>query len=142
VPETKTVTKPEYTVECEEFCVPGPSTRTHVCDECGHKKIVYTPNCGEVRTRKKLVKKDVKTKVQKYKWVVEDLCPSCAQKCDTSPAPDALPAPKPEQIERGSAAQNGPPADADATALAGGPTNKALIGPDVRRWLPIVFGKQ
>ena len=86
VPDTKKVTKIEYECECEDFCVPGKSTRCVSCDECGKRKIVYTPTCGEVRTRTKLVKKEKVTKVPICKCVVEDLCPSCAKQCSASEA--------------------------------------------------------
>ena len=78
VPSTKKVTTPEYKCECEDFCVPGPSQRTVCHDECGRKKIVYTPTCAEVRTRKKLVKTENTKTVPTTKWVVENLCPKCA----------------------------------------------------------------
>jgi hypothetical protein len=87
VPSTKTVTKTEYSCECEDFCVPGRSLRTVCHDECGKKKIVYTPTCGEVRTRKKLVKKETSTTVPTTKWVVENLCLRCASQKTSEPAP-------------------------------------------------------
>lgn len=86
VPSTKKVTKTEYECECEDFCVPGRSLRTVCHDECGKKKIVYTPTCAEVRTRKKLVKKETSTTVPSTKWVVENLCPRCAGQKTSDPA--------------------------------------------------------
>ena len=88
VPSTKKVTKTEYSCECEDFCVPGPSLRTVCHDECGKKKIVYTPTCAEVRTRKKLVKKETSKDVPTTKWVVENLCPKCASQKTSEPAPN------------------------------------------------------
>ena len=80
--ETKKVTKPEYSCECEDFCVPGASDHCVTYDECGCKKHVFTPNCATVRTRTKLVKKEVTKEVPSYRWVVEKVCPACA--CKTS----------------------------------------------------------
>ena len=92
VPSTKKVTKTEYECECEDFCVPGPSLRTVCHDECGKKKIIYTPTCAEVRTRKHLVKKETSKTVPTTKWVVEDLCPKCANEKKSEPAPkDGMP---------------------------------------------------
>jgi hypothetical protein len=87
VPSTKKVTKTEYSCECEDFCVPGPSLRTVCRDECGKKKIVYTPTCAEVRTRKKLAKKETSRNEPTTKWVVENLCPKCADQKTSAPAP-------------------------------------------------------
>ncbi len=92
VPTTKKVTKTVYHCECEDFCVPGPSTRCKVCDDCGKHHTVYTPNCAEVRTRKKLVKETKTEEVKTYKWVVESLCPNCAEK-EKSVDPNAPPPP-------------------------------------------------
>jgi hypothetical protein len=79
--EVKKVPKVEYDCECEDFCVPGPSCRSTVCDECGHKKHVYTPGCGKVRTRTKLIKKETMEEKVIYKWVVEKLCCGCEERC-------------------------------------------------------------
>jgi hypothetical protein len=91
--ETKKETKTTYCCECEDFCVPGPSDRCLTYDECGKKKWVYTPTCATVRSRTKLVKKDVTKEVPAYRWVVENLCESCANKSNSEqqqkPAPAA-----------------------------------------------------
>jgi hypothetical protein len=79
--EIKNVTVPQYDCECEEFCVPGKSKRSVTHDECGRRKVVYTPTCGEVRTRTRLVKRDRIEEVKSYRWVVESLCNSCADRC-------------------------------------------------------------
>jgi len=79
--ETKKVPKLTYTCECEEFCVPGPSTRCVECDDCGNKKYTYTPTCAGVRTRKKVVKHETTEEQPSYRWVVEDVCGACAGKC-------------------------------------------------------------
>jgi hypothetical protein len=86
VPDTKKVPKVTYSCECEDFCVPGPSQHCVVRDECGCKKHVYTPTCGCVRTRTKLVKHEEMKTVQTHKCVVEYLCPACAAKCPCDPA--------------------------------------------------------
>lgn len=93
VPDVKKTTKTVYDCECEDFCVPGRSQRCVEHDECGHRKIVYTPTCAEVRTRVKLVKQQKTEKVNTCKWVVEELCPTCAQKCtaqETSAQPSGM----------------------------------------------------
>ncbi|HEX3726515.1 MAG TPA: hypothetical protein VHV08_09750 [Pirellulales bacterium] len=94
VPITKKVPKITYSCECEDFCIPGPSDRCVVHDECGHRKHVYTPTCAHMRTRKKLVKHETMEEVQSYKWVVENLCCKCAAKtgddqASNHPAPTA-----------------------------------------------------
>jgi hypothetical protein len=87
--ETKKVPKVTYSCECEDFCVPGPSERTRVCDCDNCKKWVYTPTCGTVRTRKKLVKHEEMKEVVSYRWVVENMCPACATKTsDPNIAPE------------------------------------------------------
>lgn len=88
VPSTKKVTKPVYDCECEDFCVPGPSIRTVCHDECGKKKIIYTPTCATMRTRKKLVTTEKTKTVPTTKWVVENLCPKCSSQKTSDPAPD------------------------------------------------------
>jgi hypothetical protein len=99
--EVKKVPKTEYDCECEEFCVPGKSERCVTCDECGHRKCVYTPVCGHVRTRRKLVTKHTTEEKVTYKWIVEDLCCNCAGACDQPVRPRAPaqqpPAPPPPQ---------------------------------------------
>jgi hypothetical protein len=85
--EIKKVPKTEYDCECEEFCVPGKSERCLTYDECGKRQCVYTPVCGQVRTRTKLVKKQVIEEKPSYKWVVEDLCCNCAASCEQGTAP-------------------------------------------------------
>jgi hypothetical protein len=76
--EIKKVPKTTYDCEQEQFCVPGPSCRSTVCDECGQKHQVYTPTCAKVRTRTKLVKHETFEQKVVYKWVVENVCCSCA----------------------------------------------------------------
>jgi hypothetical protein len=86
-------------VKCEDFCVPGPS-----CRGCKHTQCVcepkpadataaqdarvrcagqlfswseWFPQCAEIFTRKKLLKRTEKVKITRHKWVVETLCPAC-----------------------------------------------------------------
>lgn len=103
--ETKKVTKPDYDCECEEFCVPGKSERCVTYDECGCRKVIYTPTCGEVYTRTKLIKRTKTEEVTSYRWVVEDLCSSCAARC--APVEPGAPrvAPLVAQQSAGSAVQ-------------------------------------
>jgi len=77
--EVKKVPKPEYDCECEDYCIPGKSICTIECDECGNRKKVYTPTCGTVRTRTKLVKKEKMVDKVFYKWEVVNLCAPCAK---------------------------------------------------------------
>ena len=94
-------------VQCEDFCLPGPSKPgckhcEEVCTECDDKKEDKkddkgphgTPTkfvwrdwfpgaCGKVYTKKKLMQKIVTKKVPGYKWVVEDLCPDCELKAES-----------------------------------------------------------
>lgn len=79
--EKKKETTVEYTCECEDFCVPGPSKKCgvkkeHACDG-HHRTILWQPTCARVHTRKKLVKKEVTKEVPDYKWVVEEYCCVC-----------------------------------------------------------------
>ncbi|MEX2113516.1 MAG: hypothetical protein WD845_10035 [Pirellulales bacterium] len=89
VPDVKKITTPVYDCECEEFCVPGKSECCVGCDECGCRKLFYTPTCGKVRTRVKLVKTNETTEVKTFKCVVEDLCPQCVQQCGATLVPTA-----------------------------------------------------
>ncbi len=89
VPEVKKVTKPVYDCECEDFCVPGKSECCVGCDECGNRKLIYTPTCGRVRTRAKLVKKTETKEVKTFKCVVVDMCARCAQQCNAQPVATA-----------------------------------------------------
>jgi hypothetical protein len=86
--ETEKVPKTTYDCACEEFCVPGPSKRTTVCDACGNKHQVYTPTCGKLRTRTKLVKHETFEEKIVYKWVVEDVCCQCAAQVGEGGAAD------------------------------------------------------
>ena len=83
--ETEEVTETKFDCECEDFCIPGPSEKCGVERECdckGHHgkscRTIWKPSqCAEVRTRKKLVVKEGKKEVPKYRWVVEYVCDEC-----------------------------------------------------------------
>ena len=84
---TKKVTKIEYELRVRRLLRSRPvATATVTYDECGNKKIVYTPTCGKVRTRTKLVKKETIEEVPDDKWVVEYLCPRLRRQMRTSDA--------------------------------------------------------
>jgi hypothetical protein len=70
--EEKAVKTPKYTVECEDFCVPGRSQK-HGC--------AHIPTGGCVRTRKTLVKTEEVKKVLSTRCVVAYLCERCCQSC-------------------------------------------------------------
>ena len=92
--ETKTIKVIRWGCECDDVCLPPKSCEgcTHCdgeccpsCDSCGCNKkpdthIVWkewTPGeCGDVRSRKKLVKYEVTKVIPSFKWVVEK-CESC-----------------------------------------------------------------
>lgn len=106
---TEKIKKYCFEAKCEEFCplLPG-----HGCGErkpcsenaegkCGEKcpnPLIRTPQCGNARVKKTLVKKEYECERPKYKCVVQYLCPECAA-CggNTAPAPveGAKPAPAP-----------------------------------------------
>lgn len=77
----KEVTHTKYRVECEDFCVPGRSCKFCCEDACGCCQVCKAGTCGKVRTKKKLVKIEVKEKVPVTKCVVEYLCPGCCDAC-------------------------------------------------------------
>jgi hypothetical protein len=82
--EKKKEKKTEYDVECEDFCIPGPSKRCGIKTECdcnGHRhcEYIWQPTCATVHTRKKPVKKEVTKEVPVYKWKVEEYCCVCGQ---------------------------------------------------------------
>lgn len=109
-------------MECEDFCVPGPSTPDcKQCDMVGGpvpgdkvcskpKRIVWTswiPGCGqEIYTKRKLMKKTVTKNVPSFKWVVEDLCADCTAGID------------PVVVPAGTVIPPAPHVDADAVVIA------------------------
>ncbi len=145
--EVKKVPKITYDCECEEFCVPGKSCRTKVCDECGHKKTVYTPTCGEVRMRTKLVRKETVEEKVTYRWVVECVCDGCASRCAAQEAPtpgageadDAPSAPVPPP--QASYYAPAPPTEARQPLPGDSPVAAAPRKTDLREILPL-FGRR
>lgn len=87
VPETKEKIEICWDVKCEDFCVPGPSKKCGVveeCDECGSWcRTIWQPGCAHVRTKKAPVKKEVKRKVQTFKWEVVTVCDHCRRHCSS-----------------------------------------------------------
>lgn len=87
---------------CEDFCVAaGPSCCVGekcetVCDHCDAtgKSPFSAPKAfvwrnwlpgtkgADVFTRKKLMRRSITLTVPSHKWVVEELCPACAARCD------------------------------------------------------------
>jgi hypothetical protein len=66
-----------FEVQCEDFCAPLPRLCGHgCCSDCGHGAC-NPPKCGNVRTKKTLVKRTVTKEVPTYKCVVEYLCSDC-----------------------------------------------------------------
>jgi hypothetical protein len=67
---------------------------------CSAKKFVWfdwCPGDARVRTKKVLLKKEVKKKIPGYEWVIEDVCAACSSECNSAavPAGTAVP-PVPE----------------------------------------------
>ena len=101
--ETAEVTETKFDCECEDFCVPCPSEKCGTHCECDCKshhsvscKTIWKPSShAQVRTRKLLVKKEVKKVVPKYRWVVEYVCDGCGCGDETAPAEAALPTAEP-----------------------------------------------
>jgi hypothetical protein len=118
--EMKEVKKVVWEVKCEEFCAPLPGCifgggcgcgcekgckcdgKTACCDSCRNNcdpcaaeksRNYVAPNCGPVRTRQILVKKEVTCKVPSYKCVVQHLCSTCAGSVEQQPVPSTAPAP-------------------------------------------------
>jgi hypothetical protein len=100
--------------KCEDFCLPGHSQRdgkhceaaceAEACNQDGicskPKPFVWhdwIPGCSKgSATKHKLMKKTVVKTVPSYKWVVEDLCPQCLNKCQNcEPPPSGAPVPPP-----------------------------------------------
>jgi hypothetical protein len=96
----------------EDFCVPGPSKPgcRHCEDACpdvdcahgrfgGAQRFVWRewfPTSAKVYTRTRLMKKVQTRTVQRYQWVVQDLCAQCQAECRQLPVsspPQGSPAP-------------------------------------------------
>ena len=97
-----------YKSEFEDFCVPNPSEKC--CEKCvdacscenggsGKKMTIssWKTSCGEVKTRKKLMKKTFLVKVPDYRWEIVAKCNDCesASTCVASNTelPKDVPAP-------------------------------------------------
>ena len=110
VQEDRKITTTCWGMQCEDFCVPGPSTPDckhceTVCSEgpddtqicVKPKRLVWTswiPGCDqEIFTKRKLMKKTVTKAVPSFKWVVEDLCEKCTASCDRVALPEGTPGP-------------------------------------------------
>jgi hypothetical protein len=85
--EMKTITKHCWCVECEEFCAPLPNLGLDgkgCCASCGVQgcggscpsgcDACPPPKCGKVRSRKRLIKKEITYQVPVYKCVVVPTC--------------------------------------------------------------------
>jgi len=116
VREDKKITTTCWGMQCEEICVPQPST-----PECKHcetvcpktpedknicaqpKKIVWTswiPGCGaDVFTKRKLMKKTVTKTVPSFKWVVEDACQQCISAIEPVTVPEGMAVPDAPEVE-------------------------------------------
>ncbi len=98
--ETKKVKKTVWVVECEEFCAPLPNCERSCKSSCGGgcgdsgcdsgcssdpcdslRRPLVPPKCGKVRSRKKLVKKEITCEVPVYKCVVVCCNAGCNSGC-------------------------------------------------------------
>ena len=111
--ETKKVKKTTWVVECEEFCAPLPGCRSSCKSACGNgcgsgsgcdsgcdngcssdpcaslRRPIVPPKCGKVRTRKKLVKKEITCEVPVYKCVVVCCNAGCNAGCGEAASAEA-----------------------------------------------------
>lgn len=94
---TRTVEKTCYGCECENVCIPSPSTKCREHSEsagkcgllCYLRWTEWCPGCAKPASRKKLAKYVVTREVPSYKWVV---VPACC--CNRGPGGDYVkPAP-------------------------------------------------
>ncbi len=124
--EEKEVKKTCYSSVVEDFCVPGRSIPCgEACDGCEHYT-VWQPTCARVRTRHKLVKREIVTRRPSWKWVVEDLCGDCCHELAQGELPIAVP---PERAIQGATAVV--PASHEAASSAS-PVERRKLLP---RWL-------
>ena len=77
--DTKEVKETCYSLECEDYCLPGPPQCCCHKSSCGECSKCVKPTCGKVRTKAKLVKREITRKVPITKCVVEVLCTGCCQ---------------------------------------------------------------
>ena len=99
---------------CEDMCYPPPSKRgckhrEEVCAECDcdpktpnvkPKGFVWFNWCpggcsDQIYPKHKLMKKTIVKTIPSYKWVVEEVCPSCSPKCFSAPVPAGVEVPPP-----------------------------------------------
>lgn len=103
--EMKKVEKVTWCAECEDFCVPNASQRTHDCAACGdhvgNRHYHWTPMGAQLFTKKKLVKKVEIIEQPTYKYVTEDLCPHCQSGCQQRASSGRSPALAPAIVETG-----------------------------------------
>jgi len=81
--DTKEVKQTCYSLECEDYCLPGPPRCCCHKSSCGECSKCVQPTCGKVRTKAKLVKREITRKVPITRCVVEVLCDGC---CRQQPA--------------------------------------------------------
>lgn len=77
--DTKEVKQTCYSLECEDYCLPGPPQCCCHKASCGECAKCVQPTCGKVRTKAKLVKREITRKVPITRCVVEVLCTGCCQ---------------------------------------------------------------
>ncbi len=82
---------------CEEI-TPAPSRPIHAVSPRSSAGPIGPGSCGSVYTKKKLMKKTVTKTIPSYKWVVEDLCPSCQAKCAQIAVPPGTEVPTAPQL--------------------------------------------
>lgn len=114
VREEKKVSITCWGCKCEDVCLPGCSERG-----CLHREEVFngvdpevcsTPKCfswydwipgcpKEFVTKKKLMRKTVTKMVPSFKWVVEDICPTCRDKYVPPEVPAGEKVPQPPRVK-------------------------------------------
>lgn len=114
--EDKKITTICWGMQCEEICVPGPST-----PDCKHCEMVYpkTPEdkkisaqpkrfvwtswipgrSADVVTKRRLMKKTVTKTVPSFKWVIEDACQECIAAIEPVTVPKGVTVPAAPEIE-------------------------------------------
>jgi hypothetical protein len=80
------------------------------CGPCCHGHEMVPPQCGQVRTKRILVKKEYEIEVPVYKTVIKDLCSDCgADPAVIGPKPASGPAPGPAPAPQAPGAPLPPP---------------------------------
>src|SRR5262245_55843278 len=98
----KEVKKVVWGCKCDAVCLPPPSHLCGECEECVHcdrdhcdccshgacghitKQHWQPEGCPEMREIVKLRKFEIKVKVPSYKYVVEEVCCDCCDRCECS----------------------------------------------------------